>query len=137
MTSSLLRKCVVQLMIALLISPLLYAEPQVTAVQQAPASAAPAPTDQNAPPLESRPQAGSDSNGGQQPANAAPPVGTATAPYEKATGIAASRPAGAVIAPAKQRRARTILIRIGIVAGAAAAVGVVAALSRSSPSQAH
>ena len=31
------------------------------------------------------------------------PLGTAAAPYEKGIGVAASRPAGAVIAPAKQR----------------------------------
>lgn len=64
----------------------------------------------------------------------AKPVGTAAAPYETTTGVAASRPAGAVIAPAKQRRVRTFLIRMGIVIGAAAAVGTVAALSHASPS---
>ena len=64
-----------------------------------------------------------------------PPVGTAAAPYEKTTGVAASRPAGAVIAPGKQRRARSILIRVGVVVGAAVAIGTVVALSRSSPSR--
>src|SRR5271170_6782274 len=34
------------------------------------------------------------------------PLGTAAAPSVKTTGVAASRPAGAAIAPAKQRRAR-------------------------------
>jgi hypothetical protein len=63
------------------------------------------------------------------------PVGTAAAPYEKTTGVAASRPAGAVIAPAKQHRARSILIRVGVIAGAAAAIGTVALLSRASPSR--
>ncbi len=63
------------------------------------------------------------------------PVGTAAAPYEKTTGVAASRPAGAVIAPAKQRRARSILIRVSVVVGAAAAIGTVALLSRASPSR--
>jgi len=63
------------------------------------------------------------------------PVGTATAPYEKTTGVAASMPAGAVIAPAKQRRARSILIRVGVVVGAAIAVGAVVALSHGSPSR--
>ncbi len=65
------------------------------------------------------------------------PVGTAAAPYEKATGVAASRPAGAVIAPAKQRRVRSILIRVGIVVGAAVAVGTVVALSHGSPSRSN
>ncbi len=63
------------------------------------------------------------------------PVGTAAAPYEKTTGVAASRPAGAVIAPAKQKRARSILIRVSIIVGAAVAVGTVAALSHASPSK--
>jgi hypothetical protein len=63
------------------------------------------------------------------------PVGTAAAPYEKTTGVAASRPAGAVIAPAKQRRARSILIRVGVVVGAAVAIGTVVALAHGSPSR--
>ena len=67
--------------------------------------------------------------------NSRRPVGTAAAPYEPTTGIAASRPAGAAIAPAKQRRVRTILISLGVIAGAAIAVGSVAALSHGSPSR--
>ena len=60
------------------------------------------------------------------------PVGTAAAPYEKPMGIVASRPAGAVIAPGKQRREHAIIIRVAIVAGAAVALGTVVALSHSS-----
>ncbi len=67
--------------------------------------------------------------------SAAKPVGTAAAPIGKITGVAASRPAGAVIAPAKQRRARSILIRVGVIVGAAVAVGTVVALSKASPSR--
>jgi hypothetical protein len=63
------------------------------------------------------------------------PVGTAAAPAEKSAGITASRPAGAVIAPAKQRRARSLVIRLAVVAGAAVAVGVVVGLSKASPSR--
>jgi hypothetical protein len=75
-------------------------------------------------------------SGSEQTQNTAPkPVGTAAAPYEKTTGVAASRPAGAVIAPAKQRRARSILIRVGVIVGAAVAVGTVVALSKGSPSR--
>jgi hypothetical protein len=81
-------------------------------------------------------QAGSSqsSPGSQQnpPVN---PVGTAAAPLESTTGITASRPAGAVIAPAKQRRARVILIRIGVIVGAAIAVGAVVGLSEESSSR--
>ena len=67
--------------------------------------------------------------------NSRKPVGTAAAPYERTMGVAASRPAGAAIAPAKQRRVRTILISLGVIAGAGIAVGSVAALSHGSPSR--
>ena len=79
-------------------------------------------------------QSGTAQSGSEQQQNNLPkPVGTAAAPYQKTTGVAASRPAGAVIAPAKQHRARTILIRVSLAAGAAVAVGTVVALSRGSP----
>ena len=71
----------------------------------------------------------------QQPAVPQQPVGTAAAPYEKPTGVAGSRPAGAAIAPAKQRRVRTIVISIGIALAAGAAVGAVVGLSKASHSQ--
>jgi len=94
-------------------------------------------------PKPDRPQAGNQNgqpgtpqSGSEQEQSGAPkPVGTAAAPYEKTTGVAASRPAGAVIAPAKQRRARTILIRFAVVVGAAVAIGTVVALSHASPSR--
>jgi hypothetical protein len=78
-----------------------------------------------------------------QPAQAQPPqsqplqspVGTAAARTANPSGIAASEPAGAAIAPAKQRRVRTILISVAAVVGTAAAVGVVAGLSAASPSR--
>jgi hypothetical protein len=63
------------------------------------------------------------------------PLGTAVAPYGKGVGIAASRPAGAVIAPAKQRRTRSFVIKLSVIIGACVAVGTVVALSNSSPSQ--
>jgi hypothetical protein len=71
----------------------------------------------------------------QQQSDGPEPVGTAAAPYEKPLGVAASRPAGAAIAPAKQKRVRSILIRVGLIAGAAAAIGTVVALSKASPSR--
>lgn len=71
----------------------------------------------------------------QQQETTQKPVGSAAAPYEKTTGVAASSPAGAVIAPAKQRRARAIFIRVSIVVGAAVAIGTVVALSHGSPSR--
>jgi hypothetical protein len=62
-------------------------------------------------------------------------LGTAAAPYTKPTGVTGSRPAGAVIAPAKQRRVRAILISVGVVAAAGIAIGAVAGLSHASPSR--
>jgi len=74
----------------------------------------------------------SQSTSSQQ--NNAQPLGTAAAPYVKPSGVAASRPAGAVIAPAKQKRSRAFLIRVGLIVGAAVAVGTVVGLSEASPS---
>ena len=57
------------------------------------------------------------------------PVGTAAAEPTHAAGVAASQPAGVAVAPAKQRRARTIVIRVGALVGAGVAVGTIAALT--------
>jgi hypothetical protein len=81
-------------------------------------------------------QSSSSQSSSETPQNSTPkPVGTAAAPVMKTGGVAASRPAGAVIAPGKQRRARSILIRVGVIAGAAVAVGTVVALTHASPSR--
>jgi hypothetical protein len=77
----------------------------------------------------SQPGRDQQQNGGVQP------VGTAAAPSVTRTGVTAAKPAGAAIAPAKQRRVRIILISLGVVAAACAAVGTVAGLSHTSPSQ--
>lgn len=77
------------------------------------------------------------SNASQQQNSTPQPVGTAAAPSGRTLGVAASRPAGAVIAPAKQRRARSFFIKVGVIVGACVAVGTVAALSRSSSSTPH
>jgi cytoskeletal protein RodZ len=67
----------------------------------------------------------------QQPARSTPqPTGTAAAQAGKLSGNAASRPAGAAIAPAKQRQVRSFLIKMGVIAGAGVAIGTVAALSK-------
>ena len=63
------------------------------------------------------------------------PVGTAAAETATTTGFAASRPAGAALAPAKQKRSRTILISVGAIAGAAVALGLVVALTKGTPSK--
>jgi hypothetical protein len=86
-------------------------------------------------PAQGQPTPASQGGANQSQDNGHKPVGTAAAPYEPTVGIAASRPAGAAIAPAKQRRVRTILISLGVIAGAGIAVGSVAALSHGSPSR--
>lgn len=63
------------------------------------------------------------------------PTGTAAARAAKTQGGAASKPAGAAIAPAKQRRTRSLLIKLGVIAGAGAALGTVYALAKGSPSR--
>lgn len=95
---------------------------------------APAPQQPAVPTPQQQPtDPGSSSSSAVQQDNK--PVGTAAAPYEKTTGIPGSRPAGAAIAPGKQRRARAIFIRVGIVVAAAAATGAVVALSQGSSSR--
>lgn len=97
-----------------------------------------APQPQNAPP-PSQQQSSNPQQQSNPPQQSAPgqPLGTAAAPYEQPSGITASRPAGAAIAPAKQRRTRTFIIRVGVIIAAAAAVGTVIALSSASPSTPH
>lgn len=70
----------------------------------------------------------------QPPALPQQPVGTAAAPAEKPTGVAGSRPSGAAIAPAKQKRVRALVISFAIALAAGAAIGTVVGLSRASHS---
>lgn len=63
------------------------------------------------------------------------PVGTAAAEAPNASGVAASQPAGVAMAPAKQRRVRTIVLKTGAIIGAGVAVGSVIALTRATPSK--
>jgi hypothetical protein len=90
--------------------------------------------DQNSLPSAPTPQSGASEQQEptQQTGTPQQPVGTAAAPYEKPTGVPGSSPAGAVIAPAKQRRVRAIVVRMSIVIAAGAAVGAVVGLSRAS-----
>ena len=86
---------------------------QPTTVQTAPAS--------NAPAVPS----------GHRPID---PQGAATAESAPTLGGAASKPAGAAIAPAKQRQVRSFLIKLGAIAGGAAALGTIYALTRATSS---
>ena len=63
------------------------------------------------------------------------PVGTAAAEAPKVNGITAAQPAGVALAPAKQRRVRTIALKVGAIIGAGAALGAVIALTEATPSK--
>jgi hypothetical protein len=70
-----------------------------------------------------------------QAANPQQPVGTAAAAAPVVSGTAAARPAGIAVAPAKQHRVRTIVIRVGAIAGAAVALATVIALTEATGSR--
>jgi hypothetical protein len=112
------------------------ATPDASQSQQPPGASTPPDTGQ---PQQqpSQPELKPPSSRPAEPAQPNPdaPVGTAVAPYEKGVGVGASRPAGAVIAPAKQRRTRSFLVKSALVIGAAVAVGTVVGLSNASPSR--
>ncbi len=71
----------------------------------------------------------------QQDSNPQRPVGTAAAEAPKVNGITAAQPAGVAIAPAKQKRVRTIVLRVGVIVGAGAALGTVIALTEGTSSK--
>lgn len=63
------------------------------------------------------------------------PVGTAAAETPMVSGTTAAQPAGFAIAPAKQHRVRTLVIKVGAITGAAVALGTVMALTVATPSK--
>jgi hypothetical protein len=97
--------------------------PGRSTTQQAPAAQ---------PPQE---QTGAPQNGPTPQSSGPQPSGTAAAPSVQVTGGAASQPAGVAIAPPKQRQIRSLLIKLGFLAGAGVALGTVAALTAASPSR--
>jgi hypothetical protein len=100
-------------------------------VAQAPPQTAP----ENTPPQNTSQQQNSGSPPTPPPNNAQQPVGGAAAQLGRTTGGAASKPAGAALAPSKQGQSRSLLLRWGLIAGAGIAVGSVVALSHASPSR--
>ena len=71
---------------------------------------------------------------GPKPKPQTEPVGAATAESVPTAGGAAAKPAGIAIAPAKQHQTRSLLLKIGAVAAAGAALGTIFALSHSTSS---
>ncbi|MGC2636789.1 MAG: hypothetical protein WA294_06400 [Acidobacteriaceae bacterium] len=105
-------------------------QPQLIATQSQPAV-----PDAGSP--QSAPQDQQPSSSATQQNSQTQPVGTAVAPVLKPEGNPGSRPAGAAIAPAKQRRVRRFTIRVALLVGAGIAIGTVAAASLGSPSHPH
>lgn len=62
------------------------------------------------------------------------PLGAAAAEGAATAGGAASRPAGQALAPSNQNQKRSLLIKLGLVAAGAVAIGTVYALSRATGS---
>lgn len=85
-----------------------------------------APNPQTAPPPDSSPSS---------PARQQPPAGVAVGERGVTSGGAASRPAGAALAPSEQHQYRSLLIKIGIIAAGGIAVGTIVALTKGSPSK--
>lgn len=71
---------------------------------------------------------------GPKPKPQTEPVGAATAESVPTSGGAAAKPAGIAIAPAKQHQTRSLLLKVGAVLAAGAALGTVYALSHSTSS---
>jgi hypothetical protein len=84
-------------------------------------------------PLPDAPQSQSQTPSNSQPAPA--PSGVAGAKAATVKGAPAAQPAGAAVAPVRQRSHRSLLIKIGLLAGAGIAVGSAVALSQGSPSR--
>ncbi|HKU24965.1 MAG TPA: hypothetical protein VJQ54_05800, partial [Candidatus Sulfotelmatobacter sp.] len=85
---------------------------------------------------QSNPADNSQQNSQQEPPQKLQrPAGTAAAEAPKVSGITAAEPSGIAIAPAKQHRVRTIVIKVGALVGAGAALGTVIALTAATPSK--
>ena len=114
-----------------------WAKSQRPVVQQAPApQAKSSQSSADAPDKNTQGDANTqDSNADKKPEQLQRPIGTAAAEAPKVSGITAAQPAGAAIAPAKQRRVLTLVLKVGAILGASAAIGTVVALSAATPSK--
>ncbi|HEX8925203.1 MAG TPA: hypothetical protein VF786_05395 [Terriglobales bacterium] len=70
----------------------------------------------------------------QQQPQAQQPLGAAAAEQVRTAGGGASRPAGAALAPAKQKQSRSLLIKTGAILAAGIAVGTIYGLTRATSS---
>jgi hypothetical protein len=126
-------KCSKRLLIALLGGAfLLSSEPSLWASpQQSSQSSTEAQTKNDPLPEAPNPQAAQTQD--QQSAQA--PSGAAGAKAPEVKGAPVAQPSGAAVAPVRPRGHRSLIIKLGLVAGAAVAVGAAVALSAKSPSR--
>jgi hypothetical protein len=96
------------------------AQSSITLDPQDQSQSAPPAQTQATPPPDSKPQR---------------PVGTAAAEAPMVSGSTAAQPAGVAIAPAKQHRVRTIVLRTGAIIGAGVALGATIALTEGTSSK--
>jgi cytoskeletal protein RodZ len=83
--------------------------------------------------LPDAPQAQTQTPAAQQPTQT--PSGTAGAKAATVKGAPVAQPTGAAIAPARQRGHHSLLLKVGLLAGAGIAVGAAVALAEASPSR--
>jgi hypothetical protein len=86
-------------------------------------------------PQSTQPQSGQSQPAQPQQQSTQPPSGAAGAKAANVKGAPVAQPVGAAVAPARQRGHRSLLIKIGLLAGAGIAVGTVIALSEKSPTR--
>ena len=114
-----------------------------SAVQPAPAVQPTAPSATQPSTGDSQPQTSSSQTSDPQtlPSASVPdqkpqrPVGTAAAEAPVVSGTTAAQPAGVAIAPGKQHRARSIIIKVGAIVGVGVAVGTTVALTAGTSSK--
>ena len=115
----------------------LMASPQQSGDSNAAAPQQPSAQQQTAQPqtssLPDAPQAQAQTPTEQQQAPA--PSGSAGAKAATVKGAPVAQPTGAAIAPAQQRGHHSLLVRVGLLAGAGIAVGTAVALAERSPSR--
>ena len=110
--------------------PPLAPPPANATLPEAPSAQQPAPPQQSSTTqTEQRPSAQTE-----QQQQSQQPLGTAAAEHVRTAGGGASRPAGAALAPAKQKQSRSLLIKTGAILAAGIAVGTIYGLSRATSS---
>jgi hypothetical protein len=109
-----------------------WSKAQDSSAQQSSSSASTAKASEQTETTQSAGAQNQDQNQEQKPQR---PVGTAAAEAPKTKGVTAAQPSGIAIAPAKQRRVRTIVLKVGAIVAAGAAVGTVIALTEGTSSR--